>query len=72
MEYNFTEQEKEFIKKLDLDFEVNKNMTDDQLFYVIEKIDDYIRTKGIGDDGFENEDGKIGADILTKMAREDE
>ena len=71
MEYSFTQEEKTFIKKMNFDFEVNKNMTDEQLFFVIDKISNFIQTEGIGKNGFENRMGKMGADILTKMAHED-
>ncbi len=71
-EYNFNVEERRYIKDLKLPFEVNKNMTDEQLFEVIEVIQELIRTKGIGDDGFENEIGRVGANILNKMAKEDE
>ncbi len=71
-EYNFRIEERMYIKELNLPFEVNKNMTDEQLFKVIETIQELIRTKGIGDDGFENEIGRIGANILNRMAKEDE
>ena len=71
-EYNFNVEERRYIKDLKLPFEVNKNMTDEQLFEVIEVIQELIRTKGIGDDGFENEIGRVGANILNRMAKEDE
>ena len=71
-EYNFSVEERMYIKDLNLPFEVNKNMTDEQLFKVIEVIQELIRTKGIGDDGFENEIGRIGANILNRMAKEEE
>lgn len=71
-EYNFSVEERMYIKDLNLPFEVNKNMTDEQLFKVIEVIQELIRTKGIGDDGFENEIGRVGANILNRMAKEDE
>lgn len=69
-EYSFTKEEKEFIKKFQFKFEVNKDMTEDELFFVIETLGDFIQTEGIEDD-MENEQGKIAGDILTRMAHED-
>ena len=46
-------------------------MTDEQLFHVIETIDDYITMYGIGENDWENDIGRIGSNILSKMANED-
>lgn len=72
MEYNFTPKEKEFIKQMNFNFEVNKHMTEEQLLLVIDEISHFIKTKGIDKNYCENKMGKIAVDILTKMAHEDE
>ncbi len=60
-----------FYEQFNFGFQVNKEMTDEQLFHVIETIDDYITMYGIGENDWENDIGRIGSNILSKMANED-
>ena len=71
MNYHFTEEEKKYIEQFNFGFKVNKEMTDEQLLYVIETIDDHITMFGIGKNDWENDIGRIGSNILSKMANED-
>lgn len=72
MNYNFTDEENNFLKQFNFGFSVDKNMTDEQLFKVIETLEDFIQLEGIDENDEENEFGYIASTILTKMAHEDE
>ena len=68
--YNFKKTECDFLKQFNFEFAINKNMTDKQLFQVIETLEYFLQEHGITDDR-ENELGIIAVNILTKIANED-
>ncbi|MBE5963001.1 MAG: hypothetical protein E7256_16750 [Lachnospiraceae bacterium] len=68
MKMNFTPQQCDVLKKMDIRFNVSGNLDENQLLDLDTVVTDYLIENGIEEDETVNEEGKICESILKMLA----
>lgn len=68
MKMNFTPQQCDLLKKMDIRFDVRGNLDENQLLDLDTVVTDYLIENGIEEDETVNADGKICESILKMLA----
>ncbi len=67
MKINFTENQLELLKKIDFDFNLTDDLTDEQILEIDDKITDYFALKGLESDTV-NDIGVICESIIDLLS----
>lgn len=68
MKIKFNESQIVFLNKLNFDFDINTDLTDDQIEIIDDKVSDYFSSNGIGPDDSITDEGLLCESIIDILS----